>query len=156
MWAWSRLNVSVRRMARFATAFIDRLLESLTPASFAELLAIIEGGAKYNRQDPTRGLPEPLFLFSEVLHWTACSFRSGVWTYYEATSIKRQQAVLERLLKSGPHGLARQYHEGMRSWQDKAKMAVLDTWLGNNEEEINRWLHDLLSSNRAVVHEYCA
>jgi len=82
-------------MSRFSAEYVDDLLARGGYTELTELSAIICGSPSLRRDNPGWGLPEIPFVFVETLFWFAQGMKSGVWTYYEATPVARQEAMLK-------------------------------------------------------------
>ena len=136
---------------KFSLEYIDRLLTQATYVDLAHLSSAIGSSAQYQSASPDYGLPQPAFLFAETLHWFAQSIRSGAWTYYEATSQARQDAMLAALRKAAPEEFASWYEQGMRDWRDETKIATVDDWIEANDERANEWLRELARVHRDVL-----
>ena len=107
---------------KYAIEYIDRLLADTTYDSLAELSSVMFSGEQFDNALPDFGLPRFAFLFVETLLWFAQGSRSGVWTYYEATSQARQQAMSDALRADAPVGFATWYEQGMRDWEDETRI----------------------------------
>lgn len=74
-----------------------------------------------------------------------------MWTYYEATPQDRQHAIANALRDAAPEEFALMYEQGMRDWQDEAKIAALDAWMHAHDEAARAWLRVLLKTNREAL-----
>lgn len=133
--------------ALYSVAFIDQLVCSRTYDSLVMLSTYVEA-ASTAPGEPGRGLQAQLFVFVEALAWFAQSDRSGAWSYFEATSSLRQEAMCASLIALGFDSLAQHYSFGMRRWEDAVLMQQLDRWLEENEEQNESWLFGLVISQR--------
>jgi hypothetical protein len=140
-------------MSLIAPAYLDRMFSERDEASLTLLSSVICGAQAFDRGHATYGLPSSLFLFVEGLLWFAQSWRSGSWTYFEATPLERQQAMLEELRTHAPKGWADQYAFGMRHWQDTERLSALDTWLEGRDKANSEFLWDHLAQYRAILEE---
>lgn len=131
--------------ALYSVAYIDQLICSRTYDSLVMLSTYVEA-ASAAPGEPRRGLQVQLFVFVEALAWFAQSDRSGAWSYFEATSSLRQEAMRASLVALGFDSLAQQYSFGMRHWEDAVLMQQLDRWLEENEEQNESWLFGLVIS----------
>ncbi len=84
-------------MSLIASAYLDKTFSERDEASLAFLSSLVCGTQAFDERHAIYGLPPPLFLFVEDLLWFAQAWRSGSWTYFEATPPERQQAMLEAL-----------------------------------------------------------
>src|SRR5437667_12569448 len=116
-------------------SYVGSLFATRDDDGLVWLCCAISGCGQFNLQSPTYGLPKALFLFLESLNWFAQGLRSGVWTYFEATSSMRQQEMLAALRDLAPAGFDEQYAAGMKGWTDAAQSAEVDKWLDQNEEK---------------------
>ena len=138
---------------KYATEYIDRLLADPTYDSLAELSSVMCSGEQFDNSLPDFGLPRFAFLFVETLLWFAQAQRSGVWTYYEATTQARQQAMLEALRAAAPEGFVASYEQGMRDWEDESRIDAVDKWMEANDEAAHVWLRTLANTNRDALLE---
>ena len=135
---------------KYAIEYIDRLLADTTYDALAELSSVICSGEQFDNSQPAFGLPRFAFLFVETLLWFAQAQRSGVWTYYEATSQARQQAMLEAV-RAAPEGFATWYEQGMRDWKDETRIDAVDKWMEANDDAAHAWLRTLATTNRDAL-----
>jgi hypothetical protein len=140
-----------RLMPRYSVTFIDNLLTSDNPPRLAELSSIVCGTDKFEASSPDYGLPPIAFLFVEGLLWMSQALRSGVWTYYEATPISRQNALRGALRQFAPAAYGDWYERGMIDWKDEVRIEQVDKWMEANEAGFLEWLRELLVANREVV-----
>src|SRR5438874_6346073 len=109
-------------MARkYAIQYIDGLVDGETYHDLVELSSAMCSSPHYRSTAPDYALPIFAFVFAETLLWFAQAIRSGVWTYYEATPLSRQQAMAAALRAHAPQGFADWYERGMADWQDEQK-----------------------------------
>lgn len=134
-------------------SFLDRLFAAQDYDGLVQLSSFFQGTSTCRLEKADYGLPRPFFLIVESLVWFAQAERSGVWTYFEATSAPRQQAMLEALTAGAPAGFAQAYAKGVSGWRDEAGMAGVDRWLSARDDENNRWLWQLARANRAQIDE---
>jgi hypothetical protein len=107
---------------RFSTSYVDGLLGQHDRGALAEVAGIIASSSEYDPTQPFAGLPDSLFCFIQVLSWEAQSWRSGVWTYYEATSYETQEQVALALERRAPLDIAKAYRDG--SWSSLLRLHV--------------------------------
>jgi hypothetical protein len=144
-------------MARkYATEYIDRLLTEATYEDLAALSAAICSSARFNAASPDYGLPQFAFLFAEILLWVAQAIRSGAWTYYEATSPARQDAMLIALRQAAPPEFALWYERGMHDWREETRIAALDDWIEANDDVAHEWLRTLVRRSCEALFELTA
>jgi hypothetical protein len=134
-------------------SFLDRLFAANDYDSLVQLSSFFLGTSTCRLEKADYGLPRPFFLIIESLVWFAQAGRSGAWTYFEATSAPRQQAMLDALTAKAPAGFAQAYATGIEQWRNEAKMAALDRWLSEHDDENNRWLWRLANVNREKIDE---
>jgi hypothetical protein len=141
---------------KYATEYIDRLLAEATYENLTALSAAICSSAQFTAASPDYGLPQFAFLFAETLLWFAQAARSGVWTYYEAASPARQDAMLIALPQAAPHEFALWYERGMHDWRDETGIAAVDDWIEANDEAAHEWLRALVRQNGETLLELTA
>lgn len=138
-------------MVRFTDEYIDRLLEQADYDALVQLQAIICGWEDFNSLRPHYGLPEPIFVFVEAMTWFAQAFRSGAWTYYEATAEEHQNEMKRLLSIYGSSQYSDQYAYGLEHWQSVEQMKVLDRWMQSVDDEVTGWLLQLLKNHRTEL-----
>jgi hypothetical protein len=141
---------------KISQAYLDELFSSPDFDKLVELSGYLYAAGGNRGDDPTYGLPRSLFVFVESLTWFSQAERSGVWTYYEATPNTRQDAMLRALECEAPDGFAAHYVLGMGTWRDQTKIDVVDVWLQEHEDDINRWLWRLINQHRNTFERLCA
>ena len=136
--------------ALLSKQYIDSLVDSPSHEALVTVAGYIWAAAP-ERDLPTYGLELPLFVFCEALTWFSQSIRSGVWTYYEATPTRRQEAMKASLaiVQAGP--IIERYAFGMIYWRDFEAMTELDQWLGETDDQNTSWLAELLNSHRDLL-----
>lgn len=137
--------------SKFSQAYLDTLFSSPDISKLAELSGYLYASEDYNRDEPTYGYPEPVFVFVESLVWFSQASRSGVWTYFEATPRIRQDAMLDALRRHAPPEFATNYSFGMKNWSDELKIIVVDKWIEDHEEDCNRWHWRLVNEHRRAI-----
>jgi hypothetical protein len=143
-------------MPRYSDRYIDGLLESSTYLDLVALQGILLTSPQYDSSQPGYGLPPCFFVVAEGLLWFAQAWRSGVWTYFEATPPQRQQAMYEALLQFGPEEFAQRYQFGMRHWRETQEIAPLDSWMKEMDEVATEWMRTILRAHRAEYKALCA
>jgi hypothetical protein len=139
-------------MARkYAIDYINRLIDGETYHDLVELSSAMCSAAHFELKSHDYGLPAFAFLFAETLLWFAQSFRSGVWTYYEATPVSRQQTMVAALRSYAPEGYADWYERGMADWQDEQRIHAVDAWIHANDEAASVWLRSFVRANREAL-----
>jgi hypothetical protein len=138
-------------MRRFSVEYIDELLAGDDYGQLAQLSSILCASAGFSSGVSDLGLPQPALLFVEALCWFAQALRSGAWTYYEATPLDRQEAVLSALRAHAPPEFGEWYEYGLAHWESPERMQAADEWIEANEGKAERWLRDYLAANRAMV-----
>ncbi|MBI2837560.1 MAG: hypothetical protein HYX75_04560 [Acidobacteria bacterium] len=141
---------------KFSRPYLDKLFSSAEYSQLVELSGILCGSEIFDPDEPDYGFPTPVFVLVESLVWFAQASRSGVWSYFEATPMARQQAMLRALEREAPGGFALQYAMGMRDWQVKTRMKKVERWMKAHEEENNFWLWRLAWAHRASIERICA
>jgi hypothetical protein len=140
---------------KFTQAYLDALFSTPEFMKLVEIAGYFRGAEQYRSDEPSLGLPRPVFVFQETLMWFSQTIRSGAWTYYEATPKTRKQAMLRALESEAPPGYAATYSLGMKTWQDDVKCNVVDTWVSSHEEDCNQWLWRLANKYRAMFERVC-
>lgn len=135
---------------KYSEEYIDRLVSAADYDSLVDLSSAICSVSTFTIHQPTYGLPVAAFVFTETLQWFTQAIRSGVWTYYEATPLERQSAMLSALREFAPADFRDCYAQGIRDWQDEVKIMAVDDWIERNEERANEWLRSHVRSNRPV------
>jgi len=98
-----------------------------------------------------RQLSDSCLLFSSVLSWISAR-RSGVWTYYEATSPDKQQDLLKKLTQHATlNFLAERYQYGMENWHTENALNDLEHWLDKNEKRIHQILVEILKDDEEAL-----
>jgi hypothetical protein len=136
---------------KYSVEYIDRLLTEATYGSLVDLSSAICSSPQFKGTLGNYGLPQFAFLFAETLLWFAQANRSGVGTYYEATSRARQDAMAAALWEAGPEEFASWYERGMHDWSDENRITAVDTWMMANDEAANEWLRTLVRRNREIL-----
>jgi hypothetical protein len=136
---------------RFSISYVDGLLGQHDRDAITQIGGIICSSSAYDSAQPLSGLPEALFCFIQVLAWEAHSWRSGVWTYYEATSYRIQEEVSLALERLAPLDLAKAYRDGTRLWRSPSAANAIDEWLKANESRVLKWLNHLVLAERDAV-----
>ena len=133
-------------------AYVDSVFHEASYTGLVWLSGAISNHETIRYGEPTYGLSDPLFVFVEGLNWFAQAVRSGVVTYFEATSPERQAAMYAGLQRmNAPTGFVKQYRMGMEHHDDAAAMARLDQWHDENDEKNNAFLWLLAGENRAAI-----
>lgn len=136
---------------RWAVEYIDRLIAGDSYNDLAQLSSAICSTNSFSLTATDYGLPQFAFVFVETLHWEAQATRSGVWTYYEATPVARQDLMKIALQATAPESLAEWYERGASDWKDEDKIAAVDDWIEKNDESIHEWLHSYAVKNRDAI-----
>jgi hypothetical protein len=76
---------------RYSTAYLNRLFSSDAYQDLSQLSSILCATDRFSQGESDYGLPQPLFVFVECLHWLAMSWRSGsactkAWTPWQPQS----------------------------------------------------------------------
>ena len=78
-------------------AYLNTLCEAREYEGLTWISAVLCGSSSFDGTAAAYGLPTPLFLLVESLAWFAQGVRSGAWTYFEATPLAQQLAMLKAL-----------------------------------------------------------
>jgi hypothetical protein len=139
-------------MIKVAPAYLDRIFDTADHDGLAWLSSMICASDAFGLKHPTYGLSTPLFLLVEGLLWSAQGARSGVRTYFEATPVERQRAMLGALEhQAAPEEVLDNYRFGMEVWRDPLRTADLDRWIDGNDETVARYLWALVRSHRPEI-----
>ena len=96
-------------------------------------------------------LPESSWLVCRLVEWMSAT-RSGVWTYYEATSEPDQSRVSSAIRHYPELGqLSEYYDRGMRTWRSEQEIAEVDHWIDSHEAEIHSALMQVARADRARI-----
>jgi hypothetical protein len=136
---------------RFAVEYIDSLLARSDESAQAELIGVMTSWSGYDRSQHLCGLTQALLAYVEANCWLAQSFRSGAWTYYEATPEAIQRDVRDALKRLGRTDFSEIYGEGMREWDKPSRAVSVDTWLTRNEQLLRSWLKTVAETHRADI-----
>ncbi|KQP34994.1 hypothetical protein [Methylobacterium sp. Leaf100] len=135
-----------------SSATLDRMLAAPAYEDLVWIAGILAGCSRYDPEAPTYGLPEVAFGLVERLTWFAQGVRSGVWTYFEATPLPCQNAMLAILKADAAHPEFRQAYEiGMRDWRTPSALTAVDAWMDANDDRNTRILWDLVAANRTLL-----
>lgn len=125
---------------KYSVQYIDKLLSGSEYSDLVGLSAAVCSSSQFSLRTADYGLPSAAFVFVETLYWFAQSIRSGTWTYYEATNQDRQKAMHQVLQQFAPDGFVDKYLQGMRDWQGKSLIQVVDDWIKTNDPDAHDWL----------------
>jgi hypothetical protein len=135
-----------------STPYLDRLCADRDYEGLARISSILCGSDRFNPTDPTYGLPDQAFCLVERLAWFAQGTRSGAWTYFEATPLARQSAMLSALSADALHpDFAEQYNFGVHEWRVPSRSAMLDRWLDANDDLNKRIAWQTVAANRELL-----
>jgi|UPI000648A44D hypothetical protein len=139
-------------MIRVAPAYLDSQFDAAEYDGLAWLSSMICASDAFRPEHPTYGLSQSLFLLVEGLSWFAQAARSGVRTYFEATPVERQQAMLRALEhEAAPDDLLDNYRSGISAWRDPVLTADLDRWIDRSDEANTRYLWSLARAHRPEI-----
>ena len=138
---------------RYSSNYLDRLFSSDAYEDLVQISSLLCATDRFSSSENDYGLPEPLFVFVETLAWFAQSWRSGAWTYYEATPLTRQTAMHRALEGAANPALAQCYAEGMQKWRDPEAMHTVDDWMQRQHDDVMGWLRGLVRTNRTRIEE---
>lgn len=131
-------------MSRYSAQYVAQLVAQQDYGALVDLQGITLGWDRFDPKDLSFGLPQPIFAVFEVLTWLAQADRSGVWTYYEATPVPRQDRVIIALEALQADELRHQYIYGKEHWRIAEAIGQLDNWLSENEQSTIRWAFSVL------------
>jgi hypothetical protein len=80
------------------------------------------------------------------------STRSGVWTYYEATS-EALQSQISGALGHYPelHAVSEYFDRGMRMWKSESEIGQVDAWLDLHERQLHASLMQVAREEKTLV-----
>jgi hypothetical protein len=80
------------------------------------------------------------------------STRSGVWTYYEATS-EALQSQISSALGHYPelHAVSEYFDRGMRTWKSEQEISQVDKWLDSHERQLHVSLMQVAREEKTLV-----
>jgi hypothetical protein len=132
--------------------YLQRLCRAREYEGLVWISAALCGAAQFSPDDPAYGLPGAAFEVVERLAWFAQGTRSGAWTYFEATPLERQRAMLTRLGTDVSHpNFGEHYQIGMRDWRTPSALVSVDNWLDANDELNNSIIWTIICANRELV-----
>ena len=138
--------------AAISTQYLERLCEARDYDGLVWISGVLSGSDQFSPDDPAYGFPDPVFNFLERLAWFAQGTRSGVWTYFEATPLARQHAMLSILRRDSHHTeFSSQYAFGMENWRVPSSMRLLDAWLDANDGRNNAICWQIISSQPELI-----
>ena len=143
-------------MPRYSDQYVAQLLAQHDYGALVDLQGIALGWAGFEADDPSFGWPHPIFAVFEMLTWLAQADRSGVWTYYEATPIPRQECAIVTLDMLKAAELRHQYVYGKGYWQNAEAIRKLDNWIGKSEQAIIEWAFAVLAVHPAELVLVCS
>ncbi len=96
-------------------------------------------------------LPEGSWLFCRLVEWMS-STRSGVWTYFEATSEVLQSRISNAVRRHPELRTVSEYFDlGMRTWKSQAEIAQVDEWLDSHETQIHASLMQTTREEQTLI-----
>jgi hypothetical protein len=127
---------------RYSIDFLDRTYGGQSAFDLWSLLTTLERHAS---------LPERSWLFCRLVEWMS-STRSGVWTYYEATS-EALQSQISRAIQRYPelHAISEHFGRGMRTWRSEQEIGHVDQWLDSHEGQLHASLMQFAQQEKALV-----
>ena len=113
---------------RYSTDYLARIYEGESVFDLWMLLTTLERHAS---------LPERSWLVCRLVEWMS-STRSGVWTYYEATSEAAQSRVSAAIRHYPELGsVSEHYDREMRNWKSEQEIRKVDRWIDSHEGQIH-------------------
>ena len=102
--------------------------------------------------------------FLTIVNWFAMSQRSGVWTFYEATSPQDIELTIQFLEQSGDDELASIFRYGAHDYQNPKydgnwnypdewieEARKIDDWISSHESWLFMWERKLLNDNKELI-----
>ncbi len=128
---------------KYAQSYIDRYFSDIKEYdSKIELMNIA-----YGELDKCSGTDkEWIIALSEVMSWQAASYRSGVWTYYDALNGDSAEVMIN--YSKGNNEILEKYVLGIRNYENEELMDEIDVWIQNNEGKIYEYLENILQENK--------
>jgi hypothetical protein len=127
---------------------IDAVIHGNQYGDLVKLSQALAASPRFSMRAADWGFPLVAFVHLECLCWFAQAIRSGVWIYYEATPLERQNLMLSALETFAPPDFAVHYAQGMRDWEDEEKIDAVDRWIEDNDERANAWLREHAREHR--------
>lgn len=134
-------------MSRYSPQYVAQLVAQHDYSALVDLQGIALGWDRFDATNPSFGWPQPIFAVFEILTWLAQADRSGVWTYYEATPVPRQDCVVAALEALQADELRHQYSYGRDHWRIAEAIGQLDNWLSENERSTIGWAFSVLGAH---------
>jgi len=127
---------------RYSTDYLDRTYAGQGVFDLWSLLTTLEGHAS---------LPERSWLFCRLVEWMS-STRSGVWTWYEATS-DALQSQISSAVRCYPelHAISEYFDRGMKTWKSEQEIGQVDQWLDSHEGQLHSSLMQVAREEKALV-----
>ena len=127
---------------RYSTDYVDRTYGGQSVFDLWSLLITLEGHVS---------LPERSWLFCRLVEWMSCT-RSGVSTYYEATS-EAMQSQISSAIRRYPelHAISEYFDRGMTTWKSEQEMGQVDQWLDSHEGQLHASLMQVAREEKALV-----
>jgi len=127
---------------RYSNDYIARAYEGQSVFDLWSLLTTLEVHVS---------LPERSWLFCRLVEWMS-STRSGVWTYYEATS-EALQSQISSAIRRYPelHVISEYFDRGMRTWKSEQEIGHVDQWLDSHEGQLHASLMQVAQEEKALV-----
>jgi len=127
---------------RYSNDYLDRIFGGPSVFDLWSLLTAFERHVS---------LPDRSWLFCRLVEWMS-STRSGVWTYYEATS-EAIQSQISSALRGYPQlqAVSEYFDFGMRSWKAEQEIGKVDTWIDSHEEQLHASLMEFARLEQAVI-----
>ena len=137
-----------------STEYLKKLCDEKDYFGLCWLSSVLCGSTRFEAKDPTYGLPSALFLLVEGLTWFAQGQRSGVWTYFEATPIVHQRAMVKAFQEQEwPSDFSEHYLLGMENWRNSENIFMLDRWLVKKDDINNALLWEIVANNGKLIQE---
>ena len=129
---------------RYSFEYLDRTYGGQSVFDLWSLLTTLEQHV---------AIPERSWLFCRLVEWMS-STRSGVWTYYEATT-ETLQTEISGAIRRYPelHAISEYYDRGMRTWRSEQEIGQVDQWLDSHESQLHAIIMQVAREEQALVTE---
>jgi len=129
---------------KYSKTYIDNFFTNINDYhSMVELLVIAY--TEFRERDT---LPDWYVELREMMNWQAQSERSGVCTYYETLNDVSATIVIRNLETKEENEILTMFNMGINKYNDETIMEHIDQWILENEEKIEKYLMNLLVSNK--------
>ncbi len=127
---------------RYSNDYINRIYGGQSVFDLWSLLTTLEHRVS---------LPERSWLFCRLVEWMSAN-RSGVWTYYEATSEPLLSQISSTIRRYPELRAVSEYFDrGMRTWKSEPEINQVDQWLDSNERQLHVDLMHIAGQEKDLI-----